>query len=119
MEQPETLSENVQDYVQTRIDLIKLKSIDKASQAITSTVVGVAAVGLGFFILVFLSFAAAFGIGDMVEKTYVGFLAVAGFYALLLLLVYVFREKLITVPVINVALQKYYWKEEERKKEEK
>jgi ABC-type glycerol-3-phosphate transport system permease component len=119
MEQPETLSENVKDYVQTRIDLIKLKTVDKASTAITSTIVSIATAILGLFIILFLSFAAAYGVAELTGKTYIGFLVVSGFYMLLLFFIHVFKEKLITVPLINVMLDKFYWKEEDRKEEEK
>lgn len=112
MEQ-ETLTENVTDYIQARVDLVKLKTVDKASVAITSTVTGVASAVLGFFIVLFLSFAGAYGVAEATGKTYIGFLAVTGFYALLLTVILVFKEKLITVPLINIMLKKFYWKDEE------
>lgn len=113
MEETATLKENVEDYIETRIDIVKLKTIDKVGSAATGAIVGVAAAIFGLFILQFLSFSAAYAISEVTGYHWLGFLCVAGFYILLTVLIIVLKEKLITMPIINALLKKFYHKKEE------
>lgn len=113
MEETATLKENVEDYIETRIDIIKLKAIDKTGSAASGAIVGVIAAILGLFILQFLSFSAAYAISELTGYHYLGFLCVAGFYILLTILLVALKEKLVTMPIINGLLKKFYNKKEE------
>ncbi|MGZ3919457.1 MAG: phage holin family protein [Bacteroidia bacterium] len=103
-----TLKKDVEDYIDTKVDILKLKAIDKTGSAISGAIVGVAATILGLFVLQFLSFSAAYAIAEFTGYYYVGFLCVAGFYILLTILVFVLKEKLVTMPIINALLKKFY-----------
>jgi len=109
MENPETLKDNVEDYIETRIDIIKLKIIDKVGSAMSGAIVGIATAFLALIILLFLSFSAAFAIAEVTNRNSIGFLAVAGFYILLAVLLTVLKEKLVTMPIINALLKKFYF----------
>lgn len=102
------LKEDIEDYIETKVDILKLKTIDKTGSALSSAIVGVAAAVLGLFILQFLSFAAAYAIGYVTGHYSIGFLCVAGFYILLTVLIFVFKEKFVTIPIINTLLKKFY-----------
>lgn len=114
MENKDTLKENVEDYIETKIDIVKLKAIDKAGAAISGTIVGLASAVFGFMILLLLSFAAGFAIGELTGKNSIGFLCIAGFYILITVLLIVLKEKLITMPIINSLLGKFYYKQPAR-----
>lgn len=53
------------------------------------------------FALLFLSFAVAFAIGEAMESRTSGFLIVGLFYAILALIVYILRKKIIDIPVLK------------------
>ena len=115
MEETATLKDNVQEFVDTKINIIKLKAISKGAPMISNIIVGVAMAFLGIFILMFLSFSAAYGISSATEKPFLGFLIVAGFYILLAVLVVVLRNKLLTAPIMQSLLNSLYYKNGERK----
>ena len=115
MEHTGTLKENLEDYIETRIDLIKFKTAEKGASAISGIIVGVALFIFSMFILLFLSFSAAYAISYATQKPYLGFLAVAGFYILLVVLLLALKEKLITIPIVNTLLGKFYAKQDESK----
>lgn len=111
METTETLKENIEDYIETKVDLVKLKTANKTGSIISRVILGLAVARLGWFIIIFLSLSAAYGISQATGKDYLGFLIVAGFYILLAVLIVVLREKLITMPIINLLLKKLKYKE--------
>ena len=108
-----TLKNDVEDYIETKIDIIKLKAIDKTGSALSGAIVGIAAAVLGLFILQFLSFSAAYAIAEYTGYHYLGFLCVAGFYILLTVLIFALKEKFVTMPIINSLLKKFYHKTED------
>ncbi|MCE3227057.1 MAG: hypothetical protein K0S32_1608 [Bacteroidetes bacterium] len=109
-ENVEEIKKDVEDYIDNRIDVIKLKAIDKAGSVASGLIVGIAIAFLGFFLLLFLSISAGFVIGEITGRNSIGFLCVALFYGLIATVILVFKEKLITFPIVNSLLKKYYYK---------
>ncbi len=111
MESTETLKENIEDYIEAKVDLVKLKAANKTGGVIAGIIFGLVMARLSLFIIILLSFSAVYAISEVTGKTYHGFLIVAGFYILLAVLIIVLREKLITMPIINSLLKKLKYKE--------
>jgi hypothetical protein len=111
MENNSSLKEEAGDYIETRIKIIKLKAIDKGGAAISGVISAAALALFGFFILLFLSLSAAYAVAAITGMTWLGFLSVALFYVLLAVLLVKLKEKLITMPVINALLKKFYYKD--------
>jgi ABC-type glycerol-3-phosphate transport system permease component len=107
------VKENAEDYIQTKLNLIKLKTADKAGTAISGVILSVAVARLFLFIMIFLSFAAAYAISQATGQDYLGFLVVAGFYIAVAAVLIIFREKLLTMPIINTLLRKLNYKDQE------
>jgi hypothetical protein len=76
------LLERVEAYSKTSIELLKLQSLDKTA-AVTSTLISRLSfvIVLSFFTLT-LSTGIALWLGEILGKSYYGFLVVASFYAL-------------------------------------
>jgi hypothetical protein len=111
MENKDSFKDNVEDYIETKVDIVKLRAIDKAGAALSGTIVGIASAFFGVLIIILLSFAAGFAIGELTGKNSIGFLCIAGFYILVSVLMIVLKEKLITMPIINSLLEKLYYKQ--------
>ena len=97
----ETLFERAENYGKTSIKLLRLKTIDKTAEIIStliSWIVVITAVSLFFTIL---NIGIAFWIGEMLGKTYYGFFIVAAFYAILGITLRVFRNQWIRRPISN------------------
>jgi archaellum biogenesis protein FlaJ (TadC family) len=111
MQNEGTLKNTVGNYIDDKVDLVKLKTADKAGSAVSGVIVGLVVARLSLFIIIFLSFSAAFAISEATGKYYLGFLLVAAFYILLAAVLIIFREKLVTMPVINAILKKLKFRE--------
>ncbi|MGZ3904015.1 MAG: hypothetical protein ACXVC6_09985 [Bacteroidia bacterium] len=88
----ESLLEKVEDYGKVSLELLKLKAIDKTAEAVSSTVSYI----LISFMLLACLFTASVGVavwlGKILGETYYGFFAVAGFYAVVGIILYALRN---------------------------
>ncbi len=84
----ETLLARAEEYSKTSLELIKLKAIDKVSDGASSAASKIA--GLFFFLMFFIlaSVALSLWLGEVLGKTWYGFLIVAGFYGILFALLF-------------------------------
>ena len=87
----EGLMDTLSDYVETKFALLKLEIREEVIQLISKVLVGLLIIGAMIFVLLFLSFGVAYAIGLKLGTT-VGFIIVAGFYLLLMILFIVFRK---------------------------
>jgi uncharacterized membrane protein YqjE len=109
----EGLTEHVKEFVNTRVELAKLRIAEKTSLVIGNIIaVGVVAV-LFLFVIVFGSFAGAWVLGDWIGMRYAGFLIVAGFYLLVAIIVWFARQRLIRFPVMNAIIRQLHKDEED------
>lgn len=97
------LKGHVSDYVQTTVDLYKAKATKGASNAAAGATIGILTVVLGIFFLAFLFTALAWWMADVFDNNALGFLSVAGFFLLLIVLIFALRKKVI-VPMIRNAI---------------
>ena len=87
--------ETIKEYVSKRIDLLKIEATEKSSlSAGIITYFVIMLVAFGFFIILF-NFGIAFLIGEALGNQSYGFLIVAGFYLLIMILVMVFKKKIV------------------------
>ena len=100
------LFEKAGDYLETRLDLLKLKTTKTTSDVVASLVsTGIILLFLIFF-LAFVNIGIAMLIGAALGKSYYGFFIVGGFYALVGLLFHWFREKWVKNPISNSIIKK-------------
>ena len=96
-----TLFERTEQFAKTSVELYKLKAIDKYSDITSSLIIRLGIlVFITFFSFVF-NIGLAFWIGEIFGRSYYGFFAVAGFYALLGILLYLFRNKWVKTALRN------------------
>ena len=100
------------DYAETfyKLSLVRLtkKVSDVASVVVNSFLI--------FFIslcaLLFISFAGAWWLGDVVQNRALGFLLIAGFYLLIILVLVLMRKKVISPFIRNTLIRKIYEKKD-------
>jgi membrane protein implicated in regulation of membrane protease activity len=63
---------------------------------------------LGFFLLFFAAFGLAWWIGELISSRIGGFLIVAGFFALLIVLLVAFKEQFLYPMIRNKIVKKVY-----------
>jgi len=110
------LRKDILDYIEVKLDLVRLHTAENLSR-IFSNVATIAVIGyLLFFIIFFISFAAGFYIGSLLGSNELGFLCMAGFYTLLLILFLAFRKEIVERPVIKAMVRLFFPKFEEDEK---
>jgi hypothetical protein len=111
----EDLAANLKEYVNTRIDSLKLNAAEKSSIIVANAVARLIVAILILFFLMLGSVALSLVLGIWIGKTWAGFLIVGGFYLLLSLIVWTARGKLIRMPVMNSMIQQLFKEDEEDK----
>lgn len=97
----ESLLEKGEQYGKTTLELLKLKTLDKSADVISNMVswIVVAVFAVLFFLI--LNIGIALWLGELMGKSYYGFFAVSGFYAVLAFVFVIFRKQLIKEPLNN------------------
>jgi uncharacterized membrane protein YqjE len=114
----EHLVEHVKEYINTRISLAKLEIAEKVSRFIAWIIAAVLVFFILLFFVVFLSLSAAHAIGDAFGKPYLGFLIVGGFYLLVAFFVWMLKEKLLRIPLMNAIVRQLFPEEKHSTNEE-
>lgn len=102
------------EYVDTQLELLKLRAISRVSRMLGALIVDVAKVVLLLIIVFFLALALGFYLGEVLGSNALGFLTTGGIFLLILLIVRAFERK-IESAFMNLAVRKFYnnWNEEE------
>lgn len=101
----EELFYKLKDYGDTRLDLLKLKSINKASGFLSALIGAVILAGLFLLVILCFTIAIALLLGAWLGKTYYGFFIIGGVYFILGLVLYAGRNKFIKTPVSNKLIK--------------
>jgi hypothetical protein len=101
-----SLFDKSKDYLDTKIELTKLKTIDTSADVLSSMVVLFAMIIILFMMILFLSVGIALMVGKSLGSYHYGFFIVGGFYAFVLLVIYLRRGKWIKAPIANGLINK-------------
>lgn len=116
-EKIEGLSDHVKEYINTRVEITKLRIAEKTSLVIGNFIAAAIIALLFLFVLVFGSIAGAWALSDWIGKSYSGFLIVAGIYLLLGIIVWAGKGRLIRFPVMNAIIRMLHKKDNNDDKE--
>lgn len=101
----EALIDRAKSYAETRIDLLKLKTIDKSSSFLSLLIAMLVVVLMGFIALMLLSVGLALLLGHWLGGSFYGFFIVALLYLVTGLVLYSSREKLLKSPFANAMIK--------------
>lgn len=93
-------------YTADRIELLKLKSVDKTSSVASSVALGIALFVVFFIFFTVLNIGIALLIGDLVGKSYLGFLILAVVYAIAGFVLFKNRNKFFKTPILKMLANK-------------
>ena len=102
------ITKDVGDLVDTYIALAKANVTEKAATAASASVAGIIMAVFAFFLLFFAALGLAWWIGQLLSSMIAGFLIVAGFFALLLILFIAFKEQFLYPIIRNKIVKKVY-----------
>ena len=95
------LSENVKDYINLRLDLLKLTVTEKMASIGSFFLVTVIFFILFLFVLMFFSLAFIFWFRDYIGTAYAGALIIAGVYIIAGMIIFLLRKKLFINPFVE------------------
>jgi len=101
----EELIEKTVEYGKSSLELAKLKALDKISDVVSSLMAHSVVIAILFSFMLFLNLGLAFWIGKILGEVYYGFFAVAGFYCIAAIFIYVFMLKWIRKCVGNTVIK--------------
>jgi len=100
----EGLIEKAENYSKTTIELMKLKAIDKSAEVTSFLAVRLVLFMAVALFIVIVNIGVALWVGDLLGKIYYGFFVVAAFDAILVSLLYLFRNKFIAEPLTDSVI---------------
>ena len=103
----ESLFDQSKDYVDNRIQLIKLKMVDKSAKAVSAIFIGLALFVIFFIFFIVFNIGIALLIGDLVGRASFGFLILAAFYMIVGVVLFSARNKLFKTPVTKLIIGKF------------
>ena len=113
----ESLVDQLKAYVNTRVSQAKLSLAEKLSN-LAATVIAMLMSALVFFLfLTLLCVAVALLIGQWLGSLWLGFLIVSGFVLLLGLILWVAKDRIFRIPIMNVLIEAMFENEEEDEKD--
>jgi len=95
----EPLIESIEAYSKTGVELVKLKTVDKVADGTSSMVAWLPVIIALILFFIIVNFGLALWIGSMLEMIYMGFFIVAGFYAIVGIILFIFKDKWIKKPL--------------------
>ena len=101
----EELFQKLKEYADVRLNLFKLKSINKFAGFMSLVITLIILIIIFSTILFCITIAAALVIGEWVGKIYFGFFIVGGIYLIIGLVIYSMRDKLIKTKVSNKLIK--------------
>ncbi|CAN5460268.1 hypothetical protein BH11BAC3_BH11BAC3_09500 [soil metagenome] len=102
----ESLYEDAGNYVDTKIELLKLKMVDKTTDFTSSLIARICIIVAIMFAIVIFSIGLSLWLGELVGTAYLGFFIVAAIYGLLAVLLQVFKKSWIKEPLSSVIIKK-------------
>ena len=100
-----TLFEQAEEYSKTSFKLFKLNTIDKSADVASSLVARLAVIMTVVFSVLIGSIGVALWLGKLIGDAFYGFFIVGAFYALLALLLHLFREQWLKYPISNSIIK--------------
>lgn len=97
----EDLFEKTKDYANTRIELFKLKSINKSANMLSALIMAVILSVLGVLVLILISIGFAKGINFFMGTSLWGYFIVAFIYVVAGLIFFINRKRFLKTPFSN------------------
>lgn len=101
-------AEYARQYVKLQFDYLRLETAEKLAKTASSLASTLVVAALGLLALLMLTLAAALYLGALWDSLPLGFLAAAGFYVLLALLVLLFKKRMLTDPLLHSFIRSFF-----------
>ncbi len=94
-------------HLETRVEIVKLKTIDRVSNTTTFIISKIIFGIVAATALLFLNIGLAIWISSFFTTLYIGFFVVAVFYLVVLLILFLGKDVLIKMPILNSIIKQF------------
>lgn len=108
----EEMAEHFRSYVDTKLAQVKLSVAEKVSKLISVMIAGILVLFVFLFFIVFVSIAGAYAIGYWLENIALGFLIVALIYLFFGIIIWMAKERLLRIPIMNAIIRQLFSNDE-------
>jgi hypothetical protein len=105
--------EYARQYLKQQGDYIRLEAAERVSKTASAMVTALVLGALSLLVLIMLSLAAAFWLGNAMGSYAEAFVVIAVFYCLFGGILYIFRRQLVTNPTLKLMLNAFFDRENE------
>ena len=102
----ESLFEKTTDYLEKRIELVKLQAVHKAADVASTFLSRVIIATIVLLMVLVLNTGVAIWLGELLGEMYYGFFVLAGFYLLLAIVLYACRRTWLKRPFSDMIIKK-------------
>lgn len=100
------LYEKAKKYTETSAELLALNAVDKTADVLSSLTSRVIIVIFFAMFTLFINIGLSLFIGSLLNAYFLGFFIISAFYLVLALILYVFKDQFIKIPVTNLIILK-------------
>ena len=104
----EELLVTIKEYVNTRIEIIKLNAAEKISGIVANLLTVVIVTVIFLFFIGLASIGLAIVIGEWIGKAWAGFFIVSSLYLLVGIVLWTARKRIFQMPVMNALIQQIF-----------
>jgi len=105
-ESVDLLYKKAKKYAETNAELLALNAVDKTSDVLSSLTARLLIILVFAMFALFVSLGLSFFIGELLHAYYLGFFIVSAFYLVVAIMLYLFKDTLIKLPVANLFIRK-------------
>lgn len=103
----EALFDKSKEYMETQMEILRLKAIDKSTAMISSLATRLIYITIFMIALFLLNIALGFWLGEILGKVYYGFFCLAAFYFIVGLIIFAIRKNSVGNPIRNALIDKF------------
>ncbi len=107
----ENIFEEASILAEARWDLGVLNMSAKLADSISTIAISLIIAGIGLTVLLFMSLATAWLIGERLHSFPLGLFLVGTFYIIVGIVIYSIKDKYIKIPIINLFIKKFYYED--------
>ena len=101
----ESLFNRTTDYIETGLNLVKLKAVKKTSEIVSNVVSKIVLCIIFTFFILMVNIGIGLWLGEILHKNYYGFFALAGIYLIIGLIFFAGRSTWLRTPIANSIIK--------------
>jgi hypothetical protein len=109
----EEFVDHVKEYVNNRINAVKLQAAEKSSKLLSNIIAIAVMAAIMLVFAIFASMGAAYALSAWIGPMYSGFLVVGGCWLVLAVIMWISRETILRIPIMNKMLHEMFRDEED------